>query len=65
MSRGSVFECSVWTVDLAHLLRSFGLAVQYSTLTLGTNPGYVEEAFYGQMHEDFIRVETLFQATPS
>ncbi len=54
--------CSVWTVDLAHLLRSFGLAVHYSTLTLGTNPGYVEEAFYGHMHEDSTRVAALFQA---
>ncbi len=48
----------------ADLLRSFGLAVHYSTLTLGTNPGFVEEAFYGHMHEDSSRVAALFQARP-
>ena len=57
--------CSVWTVDLAHLLRSFGLVVQYFTLTLGTNPGFVEEAFYGHMQEDESRVAALFQAWTS
>lgn len=54
-------SCSVWTVDLAHLLRKFGLEVKYTTLTLGTNPGYAEEAFYGHMQEDSVRVEHLFQ----
>lgn len=48
-------------MDLAHLLRKFGLEVRYVTLTLGTNPGYAEEAFYGHMQEDSVRVEHLFQ----
>lgn len=51
----------MWTVDLAHLLRRFGLEVSYKTLTLGTNPGFTGEAFYEQMHEDAIRVDQLFQ----
>ena len=50
-------------MDLAHLLRSFDLAVQYFTLTLGTNPGFVEEAFYGHMQEDESRVAALFKAS--
>ena len=54
-------HCSVWTVDLAHLLRSFGLEVTYKTLTLGTNPGFRGEAFYDKMHEDAVRVHQLFQ----
>lgn len=52
---------SIWTVDLAHLLRNFGLEVQYTTLTIGTNPGFSGEAFYGQMQDDAVRVDGLFQ----
>ena len=51
----------MWTVDLAHLLRRFGLQVCFTTLTLGTNPGFAEESFYGKMHVDEIRVQQLFQ----
>ena len=51
----------MWTVDLAHLLRRFGLQVCFTTLTLGTNPGFAEESFYGKMHDDEIRVQQLFQ----
>ena len=61
VSTENIHPCSVWTVDLAHMLRKFGLEVRYTTLTLGTNPGYAEEAFYGQMQQDTTRVEQLFQ----
>ena len=52
---------SVWTVDIAHLLRRFYLEVVFTTLTLGTNPGFAEESFYTQMHEDEVRVQRLFE----
>ena len=35
---------SVWTIDLAHLLRRFGVEVTFCTVTLGANPDYVHEA---------------------
>lgn len=37
---------SIWTVDLAHLLRRFGLDVCFFTITLGPNPAYANEGFY-------------------
>ena len=51
---------SIWTVDLAHLLRVFGLRILFTTLTLGTNPGFSTESFYGQMEQDELRVKRLF-----
>jgi len=42
---------SVWTIDLAHLARSFGLGVEFSSLMLGPNPQYKTAPFYMQhMH---------------
>lgn len=56
---------SIWTVDLAHLLRSFGLAVEFLTVTLGANPAYACEHFYREhLREDCARVKRLFQALP-
>eukprot|EP00983_Pelagomonas_calceolata_P025249 792928-Pelagomonas_calceolata.AAC.1 len=40
------YACSVWTVDLAHLARSFGLGVEFTSLMLGPNPLYKSEKFY-------------------
>ncbi len=37
---------SVWTIDLAHLLRRFGLHVALYTVTPGPNPAYADESFY-------------------
>lgn len=54
--------CSIWTVDLAYILRRFGLAVEFTTITLGANPDYAKESFYKEhMVEDGSRVERLFQ----
>jgi len=54
---------SVWTIDLAHLLRRFGVAVEFTTVTLGANPAYARERFYRQhLRDDCRRVERLFQA---
>ena len=53
---------SIWTVDLAYILRRFGLAVEFTTVTLGANPDYAKESFYKEhMAEDGFRVERLFQ----
>jgi hypothetical protein len=38
--------CSIWSVDLAHLLRRFSVEVQYLTVTIGANPGFAMEKFY-------------------
>jgi hypothetical protein len=35
---------SIWTVDLAHLLRRFGVDVTFCTITLGANPDFASEA---------------------
>jgi len=52
---------SIWTVDLAHLMRRFGLEVLFFTITLGPNPAYVNESFYMEhMQEDERRVSHLF-----
>ena len=56
---------SIWTVDLAHLLRSFGLDVQFLTVTIGANPNFANETFYMEnMEEDGKRVEKLFRDAP-
>jgi hypothetical protein len=34
---------SIWTVDLAHLLRRFGVDVTFCTITLGANPDFASE----------------------
>ncbi|KAK9916795.1 hypothetical protein WJX75_007133 [Coccomyxa subellipsoidea] len=53
---------SIWTVDLAYLLRRFGLDVEFTTITIGANPDYAKESFYREhMAEDGSRVERLFQ----
>lgn len=52
---------SIWTVDLAHLLRRFGLDVCFLTTTLGPNPAYANEGFYiANIQEDQHRVSRLF-----
>ena len=52
---------SIWTIDLAHLLRRFGMSVVFTTITVGTNPEYADELFYAEnMHADEHRVQQLF-----
>ena len=54
--------CSVWTVDLAHLLSNHGCLVSFLTVTVGTNPEYASERFYARnIQSDKFRVERLFQ----
>ena len=53
---------SIWTVDLAHLLRRFGVDVRFFTITLGANPEYAAESFYrDSLADDGARVDALFR----
>lgn len=53
---------SIWTIDLAVLLRHFGVDVSLFTTTLGVDPSYAHEAFYADaLPEDGLRVERLFR----
>lgn len=52
---------SIWTVDLAYLLRRFGADVTFCTITLGANPDFAAESFYrDNLNEDCARVDRLF-----
>lgn len=52
---------SIWTVDLAFLLRRHGVPVSFLTVTLGANPDFENESFYREnMAEDCTRVDALF-----
>ena len=52
---------SVWSIDIAHLLRACGARVTLATITLGANVAYVTERFYAEsMVEDEARVTRLF-----
>eukprot|EP00798_Chlamydomonas_sp_ICE-L_P012546 gene12546-15764_t len=55
---------SIWTVDLAHLLRRFGFDVWFFTVTIGPNPDFANESFYMENmkedEEDELRVSQLF-----
>ncbi|MQL88291.1 hypothetical protein Taro_020837 [Colocasia esculenta] len=53
---------SIWTVDLAYLLKKFSVAFSFFTVTLGANPDFSSEAFYKeQLHDDLGRVNRLFE----
>lgn len=53
---------SVWTIDLAYILRHFGVDSSFSTLTLGARAEYGEQPFYRQhFPEDAKRVTDLFR----
>lgn len=56
---------SIWTVDLAHLLRRFSINVSFLTVTIGANPNFARETFYKEhMAEDGERVNGLFEKAP-
>ncbi|EOD15687.1 hypothetical protein EMIHUDRAFT_211259 [Emiliania huxleyi CCMP1516] len=59
--RKRVPSSSIWTVDLAFILREFGLRFRFLTATLGVDPSYSAEAFYRPtLERDAERVNTLF-----
>ena len=64
MAEQQCVDYSIWTVDLAYLLRRSGLSVELMTITLGANPDYASEGFYKEhIHEDGSRVERLFRVS--
>lgn len=55
----------MWTIDLAALLKSFGVEVMFLTTTVGANPDFASVSFYvDQMLEDQARVNKLFKDAP-
>nr|KJB78816.1 hypothetical protein B456_013G020600 [Gossypium raimondii] len=53
---------SIWTVDLAYLLRKFSVRFSYYTVTFGANPNYSGETYYKEhLPSDLVRVDKLFQ----
>lgn len=53
---------SVWTVDLAYLLKRFSVSFHFFTVTIGANPNFSDETFYReQLQEDLRRVDGLFE----
>lgn len=56
---------SIWTIDLAHLLRRFGVDVALTTITLGANEAFCSEEYYAEnMASDEARVQQLFKDAP-
>lgn len=52
---------SVWTIDLAHVLRYYGIQVIVTTTCLGANPSYSSASFYApHLEHDIARVNELF-----
>ncbi|GIY59790.1 protein GUCD1 [Caerostris darwini] len=61
VSRQEGFDKSTWTIDLAYLLRKFGIRHLYVTVTIGVNPGYSEEDFYQRvLKKDAQRISDRF-----
>ncbi|CAN1338954.1 Guanylyl cyclase 1 [Linum perenne] len=53
---------SVWTVDLAFLLKRFSVRFSYCTVTIGANPHFSVEKYYKeQLPTDLVRVDMLFE----
>jgi len=64
--REQVPATSIWTVDLAYVLRDFGIRFRYLTKTLGVDPSYQTEAFYRPtLDADSMRVNKLFSQAAS
>jgi len=52
---------SVWTIDLAYLMRNYGIEARYYTTSMGVREEYKKQAFYQKhLKEDAVRVQTLF-----
>ncbi|XP_028396431.1 protein GUCD1-like [Dendronephthya gigantea] len=52
---------SIWTIDLANILRHFNINCVYYTITCGVDPGYRAESFYkSDFDAEQVRVNTLF-----
>jgi len=56
------FGVTIWTIDLAYLLKRFNVEHTYFTTTLGVDPGYKKQKFYtNNFHECQARVENRFR----
>eukprot|EP00171_Calliarthron_tuberculosum_P018999 IDg18999t1 len=52
---------SVWSIDLAYLLASYGLKATFYTTNAGVRPEYGEQEFYRRhLTHDTVRVNRLF-----
>ena len=52
---------SVWTIDLAYILRRCGIDCVFCTNTIGVDPNYLTISFYrGELQNDTSRVDRLF-----
>lgn len=59
--RKHVPATSTWTVDLAYVMRAYGVNFRYCTMTVGVDPSYKNKNFYRQtLDEDAVRVTDLF-----
>ena len=57
------FGESTWTIDLCYILHRFKIKFQYTTITIGVDPGYSKEAFYDKvLAKDYDRVNSRFKA---
>lgn len=55
-------DTSVWSIDLAYLLRRFGVPHHYYTKTIGVDPSYAHEAYYRNVfNADHNRVISKFE----
>lgn len=53
---------SVWTIDLANILRYYNINCVFYTITCGVDPGYKFEAYYsGNFDTEERRVNLLFR----
>lgn len=53
---------SIWTIDLAMLMRRYGVQHKLCTITLGVDKGYSKESFYsGKFSSDEMRISKLFE----
>lgn len=60
------FGTSTWTIDLCYLLRKFNQKFIYTTITLGVDPDYQQEAFYSKIIDfDSNRVKARFRDAKS
>lgn len=56
------FKNSVWTIDLAYLLKKYDVPHVFYTITLGVDSGYAEEEFYRKVLDvDQERVQKRFE----
>nr|XP_042697550.1 protein GUCD1 isoform X4 [Chrysemys picta bellii] len=52
---------SIWTIDLAYLMRHFGVKHRFCTQTLGVDKGYKNQSFYRKHFDtEEYRVNQLF-----